>query len=90
MPEPQHIVALIITGLGAVAFFMIKSWANTWETRLTAVDDRLDSHEKRLGKHDVNHATLETNLENITKITQETRNDVKDLLRNSNGNRATG
>ena len=81
MPEPQYIVAIIITGLGMVAFFMIKNWANNWETRLTAHDDRL-------GDHDVHIATLKANIEHIRQTADETRTDVKELLK-QNGHRSS-
>jgi len=88
--DPENILALIIVALGTVAWFMIRHWAKTWETRLAAVDDRLDEHDDRHADHNVTHATLEANLKNIATITDETRTDVKELLRNSNGNRSTG
>ena len=81
MSEAQYVVASIITGLGVVAFFMIKNWARTWETKLTAHDDRL-------GSHDIQIATITANMEHIRIGVDETREDVKQLLRNSNGTRS--
>lgn len=78
--EPNHIVAIIMTSLGAVAWYMIRSWANRWETRLTAHDDRL-------GNHDVHIATLQANLEHIRVTSDETHDDVKKLL-SANGRSA--
>ena len=90
MSDTTTILVLLITGLGSIALLMIRGWAKTWESRLTSQDDRLDGHEDRHLAHDISHATLKANLENITTITDETRKDVKELLRNSNGKRSTG
>ncbi len=90
MPEAQTIIALIIAGLGALVLFLIKGWSNTWETRLTAQDERLDKQDVKHGEHDVNHAILSANLEHIRETADETRKDVKELLRQSNGRRSTG
>jgi len=83
MSQAQYIVVILITGLGAVAFFMIKNWARNWETRLTAHDDRL-------GNHDIQIATITANMEHIRTTGDETRDDVKELLRQSNGARSKG
>ena len=77
MSDAQSIVAIAFTGLAAVAFFMIKSWARNWESRLTA-------HDSRLTKHAVEIATITANMEHIRVGVDETREDVKELLRNSN------
>ena len=82
MSDAQYIVILLISGLGTVAFLMIKHWARTWETKLTAYDERL-------GNHDVQIATITANMEHIRVTGDETRDDVKELLRQSNGKRAT-
>ncbi len=85
MSDAQYIVILLISGLGTVAFLMIKNWARTWETKLTA-------HDERLGDHDVQIATITANMEHILVTGDKTRDDVKELLRQSNGrnNRSTG
>jgi hypothetical protein len=88
--EPQYVVALIITGLGAVAWFMIRNWAKNWETKLAAHDRRLDIHDKRHESHEVNHGVIKTRLDNIKDKVDETSTDVKELLRQSNGRRTTG
>ena len=82
MSDTQTIVALLIAGLGAVAFFMIKNWARNWETRLTA-------HDSRLTRHDVQLATITANMEHIRVTGDETRDDVKELLRNQHGARSS-
>lgn len=79
--DSSSIVAIIIASLGVVAWAMIKNWAKNWETRLTAHDDRL-------GDHDVQIATITANMEHIRVTGDETREDVKQLLRNSNGGRS--
>jgi len=83
MSEAQYVVVVLIGGLGAVAFFMIKNWARNWETTLVA-------HDERLGRHDVEIATITANMEHIRVTGDETRDDVKELLRQSNGARSTG
>lgn len=85
MSDAQYIVSLLITGLGIVAFLMIKNWARTWETRLTAHDERLEDHGLKI-------ATITANMEHIRVTGDETREDVKELLRQSNGrtHRSTG
>ena len=90
MPEPQYVVAIIILGLGAIAWFMVVNWKNSWDTRLTAQDSRLDRHADKHSEHDTNHATLTERLDHIKDTADETRQDVKELLRHSNGNRSTG
>ncbi len=82
MPD-SPMLAILVAALGAVAWWMIRRWATSWETRLTAQDDRLD-------KHDVNIAVLKANLEHIRTTGDETRADVKVLLQQSNGRRTTG
>jgi len=87
--ETQYVAATVISALGAIAFFMIRSWAHNWETKLTAHDDRL-------GKHDVQLATISANMKHIRISVDETRDDVKELLKNANtngvrnGSRSTG
>ena len=89
MPEPQYVVAIIITGLGAVAWLMIVSWKNSWETRMAAQDSRLDRHAEKHGEHDVNHAKLSNDLQHIKNTTEEIGKDVKSLLIQSNGKRSS-
>ena len=69
---------------------MIRRWATLWETRLTAKDDRLDGHDDKHTEHDVGIAVLTANLEHIRKTGDDTASDVKELLKQSNGRRATG
>lgn len=83
MSDLQTVVAAVIAALATVAFFMIKSWARNWETRLSAHDDRL-------GEHDVHLATITANMEHIRVGVDETRDDVKELLRNSNNGSRNG
>lgn len=83
MTEAQYILISLVGGLSAVAFFMIKNWARNWESRLTA-------HDKRLGTHDVQIATITANMEHIRVTGDATRVDVKELLRQSNGARSSG
>ena len=80
--DSSSIVAIIIASLGIVAWAMIRHWARTWETRLTAHDDRL-------GNVDIQIATITANMEHILITGDETRKDVKELLRNANGARST-
>ena len=88
--QPQYVVALIMGGLAVVAWYMITEWKRSWETRLTAQDERLDLHSRKHASHDVNHARLTSDLEHITKTTEEISKDVKSLLIQSNGNRSSG
>jgi len=81
MSEAQYVVALLITGLGAVAFFMIKGWARSWDKKMT-------DHGERLGVHDIEIATITANMEHIKTTGDETRADVKELLRQANGARS--
>ena len=81
MTESQYILISLIGGLGAVAFFMIKSWARNWETRISA-------HDLRLGRHDVEIATITANMEHIRVTGDETRDNIKTLLRRSSGARS--
>ncbi len=63
---------------------MVKSWASSWETRLTAHDDRL-------GDHDVQIAYLKANVEHIRATADETHTDVKELLKqNGHGTPSSG
>ena len=80
MIEPQYVVALIISGLGTTAFFMIRNWAKTWETRMAAQDRRMDKHEEWHGEHHTTHAVLKKDLEYIKDKQDETAADVKELL----------
>lgn len=86
--EPQYVLALIIGGLGSVAFYLIRDWKSQWEDRLMAQDERLDNHSKRHGEHDVNHATIVERLDHIKSTAEATSSDVKELLKQS-GQRAT-
>ena len=88
--QPQYVVALVMSGLAVVAWYMITEWKRSWETRLTAQDDRLDRHARKHTEHDVNHATLSSDLDHITKTTEEISKDVKRLLIQSNGTRSSG
>ena len=81
MTESQYILLSLITGLGAVAFLMIKNWARTWESRLTACDYRLE-------QHDLQIATITANMEHIFVIGDETHDNVEELLRQSGGVKA--
>lgn len=85
--QPQYIVAIVMTALAGVAWYMITEWKRTWETRLTAQDERLDLHSRKHASHDVNHARLTSDLDHITKTTEEISKDVKSLLIQSNGSR---
>ena len=81
MTDAQYILISLVGGLGAIAFFMIKSWAKSWDTRLAA-------HDHRIGRHDVQIATITANMEHIRVTGDETRDDVKILLRRSSGVKA--
>ena len=83
MSDLQMIVVMIITGLGALAFFMIKHWTKSW-------DSKFISHDKRISKHDVEIATLAANMEHIKETTDETRKDIKEFLSKSDGARSAG
>lgn len=82
MSELQAVVTALTAGLTAVAFFMLKSWYKSWETKL-------DQHENRLGKHDVQIATVTSDMKHILDGIEDTRQDVKELLRNQNVRRIT-
>ena len=86
MPE-SSMLALTITSLGLVTWWLIRGWAKNWKDRLVAQDKRLDDHDTKHSEHDVNHAVLKANLEHIRDNTDEMRKDVKDLLRHTNGKR---
>ncbi len=88
MPE-SSLLALIVGSLSVVAWWLIRSWARTWKDRVMAQDKRLDEHDTKHTEHDVNHAVLKANLEYIRATADETRKDVKELLR-QNGKRNTG
>jgi len=87
--EPEHITALLITALIAVAAFLMKQRERRWETRLIAQDSRLDGHDVKHGQHDVQIAILQANVEHIRATGDETSADVKELLK-LNGKRSTG
>lgn len=82
MAESQYLLITLIGSLSAVAFFMIKSWATSWQGKLA-------SYEERIGEHDVQIARITTNMEHIRVTADETREDVKQLLRNQNASRST-
>lgn len=81
MTESQYLLITLIGSLSAVAFFMIKSWATSWQAKLAL-------HDKTLGEHDVQIATITANMEHIRVTADETREDVKTLLRNQNASRS--
>lgn len=87
--EPEHIAAVLITGLGCIAWFMIRNWKDTWETRIVAHDDRLDIHTIKHSEQDVVNATIMANMEHIKETGDQTASDVKELLK-ANGKRASG
>lgn len=82
MAESQYLLMTLIASLSAVAFFMIKNWARSWEAKLI-------SHEEKIGEHDIQIAIITANMEHIRITGDETREDVKELLRNQNGSRST-
>lgn len=91
MVEPQYVVAVVISGLGAVAFFMIVSWAKRWEVRMTAQDERLNKHEVQHSDHKTNLAVLKNDLDHIKTTSDQTAVDVKELLqREPRTNRSKG
>ena len=75
------LVWLLIAGLGTVAWVMIRKWANTWETRLLHQDRRLDLHNKRISDNELETATLKSDVRHIKETSDETRADVKEILR---------
>jgi hypothetical protein len=81
--EPAAIAALVIASLGTVAWWMIRNWARTWETRISAQDRRLEIHDNRLNEHDTLHAITSANLEHIREQVDETHDDVKRILSGS-------
>ncbi len=81
MNESQYLLITLIGSLSAVAFFMVKSWATSWQAKLTL-------YEERIGEHDVQIAHISANMEHIRVTADETRKDVKQLLRNQNGSRS--
>lgn len=81
MDESQYLLITLIGSLSAVAFFMIKSWATGWQAKLAL-------YEERIGEHDVQIATITANMEHIRVTADETREDVKQLLRNHNASRS--
>jgi hypothetical protein len=87
--EPESIAAIFIVGLAAVAWFMIRDWKNSWETRVLAHDDRLDIHTIKHSEQDVTNATIMANMEHIKETGDQTASDVKELLK-ANGKRAAG
>ncbi len=78
--EPAAIGALIIGGLGTVAWFMIRNWAKTWETRIAAQDRRLEIHDNRLNEHETVLEVTKTDIKHIRSQVDETHDDVKRLL----------
>ena len=82
MAESQYLLITLIGSLSAVAFFMIKSWATGWQAKLALYEDRI-------GEHDVQIATITANMEHIRITADETREDVRELLRNQNASRST-
>ena len=84
--EPPFILALIIGSLGIVAWFLIRDWKKTWEDRVIAHDTRLDGHDKTLSKQAVLNAKIEKDLEYIKEAGDETRLNVKELLRQNGRN----
>jgi len=83
MSEAQYVIIVLNSGLVILALFIIKNWIKSWETRWT-------THDERLGSHDIQIATITANMEHIRVTGDETRDDVKELLRQANGRRTTG
>ena len=86
--EP-YVLGLIIAGLAAVAWLFIREWKETWENRVIAHDSRLNEHDTKLTEQAVLNATVSANIEHIRETSDETRKDVKQLLK-QNGHRSTG
>ena len=74
--EPSHVFSVLIVGLGTVAWFMIRNWYKTWNDRLLAHDERFDDHEKRHNQHDIQFASMQSDLTHI----KEGVDEVKQLL----------
>ena len=84
--ETSAIIAILITTLIASLGFLIAGWIKSWETRIVAQDKRLDRHDGLHSNHEIKHATIVAELDNLKVTADETRKDVKELLRYANGN----
>lgn len=88
--KPEYwVISAMFTVLVSSLGFMLKGWKQGWETRLAAQDRRLTIHDNKHNEHDVNHAKVSTDLDHIKEKTDEIADDVKELLKHSNGRRAT-
>lgn len=82
MPEPAVILfGSVITGVGALALLLLRLWFST-------VNRRLGIHGQKIDTHDVKIAVVCAQMENLKELGEETRDDVKELLRQANGGRS--
>jgi len=88
--NPEYIAGLLVAALITLAGWMIRSYFRGWETRIVAQDDRLNAHTNSITNHGLEIATIKANMEHIRTIGDQTSEDVKELLRQANGNRTTG
>ncbi len=70
----ERIVLFIISLLVAMAAWLIRRWADSWETRLVAQAKELESHRDKLSDHESKHQrqdernrSVERTLERIEK-----------------------
>lgn len=94
MEEPW-ITAQTLAGIGIVSLLglagrLMYVWARNWETKLLKQDRRLDLQGKVINRHENELIALTKDVEHIRDTADETKDDVKQLLRLANGNRSTG
>lgn len=86
--ELEHYIVLAMSGLAAVAWFMIRVISRGWDDRILLNSEKIDETRGKVWEHDSELATIKANMEHIRKTGDETREDVKAILRNSNGKAA--
>jgi len=82
MPDSNSFIGMM-TGAFVVLALGVLVWG--WRYWFTSIPARLEKHGDRLDAHGLKIAVVSAQMENITALSTETRNDVKELLRYANG-----
>ena len=83
--DARWIVGFVISGLAVTAWFMIRGWKKSWEDRIIAQDRRLDGHGEQISETKTELEVLKSDVGHIRETVDETRTDVKTLVRQANG-----
>jgi len=90
MPEPPYVLEAIFTGLILALVWLWKRWATSIKTEVIALAAEMKTGKKKTAVHDVQIAVIQANIEHIRATGDQTSLDVKEILKHTNGKRATG